>query len=242
MMVKIAYFDCNSGIAGDMILASMLANGLNFNLFKKELDNLNLNFEIVLEDVDKKGVAAKSFNVLFEKKQNHRSLSTINKIIDSSELDEDIKELSKKIFLRLGKAEAKVHNVSIEEIHFHEVGAIDAIVDIVGSVIGFKLLSIDKIYCSRINVGNGFVKSAHGVMNVPAPATAELIRDWYSYQEGWTKTGELTTPTGAAIITTLAEFSGKIPKMKVVSEGYGAGTKDLPVEPNVLKLTIGELN
>jgi uncharacterized protein (TIGR00299 family) protein len=165
-------------------------------------------------------------------------LSKIEQIISTSELKESVKERAIRIFRRLGEVEAAIHNVPVEKVHFHEVGAWDSIADIVGACIGFDLLGIEKIHCSALNLGSGTVKAAHGVMPVPAPATAALVAEVPTYSEG--PAAELTTPTGAAIVTTLAEGFGAMPAMRISATGYGAGDKDFPGRPNLLRVLIGE--
>ncbi|MEJ6952340.1 nickel pincer cofactor biosynthesis protein LarC [Natronospora cellulosivora (SeqCode)] len=167
-----------------------------------------------------------------------RNLSDINKIIDKSSLDIDIKKKSKAIFLRLAEAEAKIHGTTIEEIHFHEVGAVDAIVDIVGSVIGLNILGVENVYASKINTGTGFVNCQHGKMPVPAPATMEILKNVPVYSTGIRN--ELVTPTGAAIITTLAKGFLERPEMKIESSAYGAGSHDLEI-PNLLRINLVQI-
>ncbi len=171
--------------------------------------------------------------------QHGRNLTDINQIIDKSSLSANVKEKSKKIFLNLAKAEAKIHGTDIDKIHFHEVGAVDAIVDIVGSVIGMELLGIERVFSSRINTGTGFVKCQHGKMPLPAPATMELLAGVPIYSTGIKS--ELVTPTGAAIITTLAESFASRPDMEIKATGYGAGSRDLEI-PNLLRVNIGRIN
>ncbi|MFW6007400.1 MAG: LarC family nickel insertion protein [Halanaerobiales bacterium] len=170
--------------------------------------------------------------------EHGRNLAAINNLIDESDLSRTVKEKSKKIFFNLAKAEGKIHGTDINEIHFHEVGAVDAIVDIVGSVIGLELLGIENIYASSLNTGSGFVNCEHGKIPVPAPATLELLQGVPVYSSGIKK--ELVTPTGAAIITTLCDNFGKRPEMKIKSTGYGAGSYDLEI-PNLLRINLGEV-
>ena len=167
----------------------------------------------------------------------HRNFSDIKNLIEASPLDEAVKHQSLQIFTRLAEAEAQVHRTSIEQIHFHEVGALDSIIDVVGAAIGFQALGIEKIYCSTLEVGSGTVRCAHGTLPVPAPATLELIKGKPVYSSG--VQGELLTPTGAAILTTLAAGFGAMPAMNVEASGYGAGTLDTP-GPNLLRVSIGE--
>jgi len=239
--MKTAYFDCFSGISGDMIIGALLDLGLDFNFLKNKLKKLNLkDYEIKTKKIIKNGIAATKFDVVQEKnKHEERNLKEINEIIEKSKLDNRTKSVIKKIFLKIANAEAKIHNKSIDKIHFHEIGAIDTIIDVAGAVIGFKKLGIEKIYCSNLNVGTGFVKFSHGKFPVPAPATAEILKNVPVYNNNIE--AELVTPTGAAIITTLAEKFGEMPALKVEKIGYGAGTKDLE-QPNVLRVFLGEVN
>jgi len=240
--MKTAYFDCFSGISGDMIIGALLDLGLDINFLDKELKKLNLkNYEIQSKKIVKNGIAATKFDVSIKHEHNHeeRNLKEINEIIKKSKLDNEIKNTIKKIFLKIAIAEAKVHNKPVDKIHFHEIGAIDTIIDIAGAVIGFKKLGIDRIYCSKLNVGTGFVEFSHGKWPVPAPATAEILRNVPIYNNNIE--AELVTPTGAAIITALASGFGEMPAMKVEKIGYGAGTKELE-QPNVLRVFLGELD
>ena len=240
--MKTAYFDCFSGISGDMIIGALLDLGLDINFLDKELKKLNLkNYEIQSKKIVKNGIAATKFDVSIKHEHNHeeRNLKEINEIIKKSKLDNEIKNTIKKIFLKIAIAEAKVHNKPVDKIHFHEIGAIDTIIDIAGAVIGFKKLGIDRIYCSKLNVGTGFVEFSHGKWPVPAPATAKILRNVPIYNNNIE--AELVTPTGAAIITALASGFGEMPAMKVEKIGYGAGTKELE-QPNVLRVFLGELD
>lgn len=236
--MKIAYFNCFSGASGDMILGALLDAGLDFEMLKTELAKLPFTgYELQKSHIVKKGISATKFDVKIPHEHHHRGLHKIFSIIDESTLSEDIKSTSKAIFQRLGEAEAKIHKKSVDKIHFHEVGAVDAIIDIVGAVIGFQLLGIDKIYASPLHVGSGTVDCAHGILPVPAPATAELLKSVPVYSKD--VEGELVTPTGAAILSTLSEAFGDMPAMTIVETGYGAGGHDLEI-PNVLRIMIGE--
>lgn len=238
--MKIAYFDCFSGISGDMIIGALIELGLDINFLKKELDKLNLkNYKIKSKKIIKNGITATKFDIIESQKHNHeeRNLKEIYDIIDNSKLENETKNTIKKIFLKIATAESKIHNKAIDKIHFHEIGTIDTIVDIAGAVIGLKKLSIEKIYCSKLNVGSGFVNFSHGKFPVPAPATVEILKDIQIYHNNIE--AELVTPTGAAIITTLADKFGDMPTMKIEKIGYGAGTKDLE-QPNVLRVFLGE--
>ena len=239
--MTLAYFDCFSGISGDMTLGALVDAGVSIDALRTELARLDLSgYEIRSEKVNRSGIAATKVHVILDKKdQKARRLSDIIKIIESSSLSLQVKNKSARIFQRLADAEAKVHATTPDRIHFHEVGAVDAIVDIVGSVIGLELLGVSQIMSSAINVGSGTVQTAHGTLPVPAPATAELLAGIPMYQS--TTQFELATPTGAAIISTLGSAFGNLPVMKIDRIAYGAGGEDFPGRPNVLRLMIGEL-
>jgi pyridinium-3,5-bisthiocarboxylic acid mononucleotide nickel chelatase len=237
--MKCAYFDCFSGISGDMTLGALLDAGVSVEHLRAELQGLNLpGWELSAEKVWKNGMAATYAKVLAQDTTTHRSLSTILSLIGKSALATAVKNRAASIFQKLGEAEAAVHDAPLEKIHFHEVGAIDAIIDIVGACIGFAALGIESFGCSPLNVGGGTAKMAHGVLPVPAPATARLLLGKPTYSNGIQK--ELVTPTGAAIVTTLCSNFGPQPSMTVNSIGYGAGTADLEGQPNVLRLMVGE--
>jgi uncharacterized protein (TIGR00299 family) protein len=237
--MKICYLDCFSGIAGDMLLGALIDAGLDVEVLRSELSTLNLEgVELHAEKAKRGGLAGTNVSVKVAHDHHHRSLSTIEKIIDESELAEGVKSTARKIFRRLGEVEALAHDVPIEKVHFHEVGALDAIVDIVGAAIGFEALGIERIVCSPINLGSGTVEAAHGVMPVPAPATARLVEGVPTYSDG--PAVELTTPTGAAIAVTLAESFGPLPAMRIEASGYGAGDRDFKGRANLLRVLIGE--
>jgi len=195
-------------------------------------------WKLSAEKVWKNGMAATCARVKTEDQQKHRPLSAILQILRDSKLAPSVRDRASAIFQKLGEAEAVVHDVPIEKIHFHEVGAVDAIVDIVGACIGFHALGIEKFACSPLNVGGGTAKMAHGVLPVPAPATANLLQGKPTYSNGVQR--ELVTPTGAAIVATLCESFGPQPPMSVSAIGYGAGAADLEGQPNVLRIMIGE--
>ena len=240
--MKIAYFDCFAGASGDMILGALLDAGLSLEHLRKEIAKLHLShYALKVEKVLRKGICGSKARVLIDQNHHdhhHRHLSHIREIIDASNLSASIKEKSTAIFVRLAEAEAKVHQSPLESVHFHEVGAMDAIIDVVGGVIGLTALGIEKIYCSPLHLGTGTVQCAHGTIPVPAPATAELVRDAPVYATGIQ--GELLTPTGAAILTTLSSEFGPMPIMIVRQTGYGAGTADPEGIPNLLRVAIGE--
>lgn len=235
---KILYFDIIIGISGDMTLSTLLNLGVPKEIFLEELDKLNLNgeFEIEINEKFENGIKGTNVNVIAKENHVHRNLIDIYDIIEQSSLNDSIKENAKKIFMEVAKAEAKVHGTSIDKIHFHEVGAIDSIVDIVGSCILIDLLCVDKIYATKVPLGSGFVKCAHGVIPVPAPAVAEILKDVPVKFNN--VAGECTTPTGAAIIKTMCdEFVDEI-EFETKQIGYGIGYKKFEV-PNMLRTFIG---
>ena len=260
--MKALYLDCSSGISGNMFLGACIQLGVPENYLKSELEKLNLSNEYKFEisDVSKNGIGAVYVDVKLLREFNpekvekdrpnirrmprqthhheHRNMATIRKIIEDSNLNSAVKQNALSIFSEIAFAEGKVHQRPAEEVNFHEVGAIDSIVDIVGCAICLDYLEVEKIFVSKINVGSGFVNCAHGLMPVPAPATAELLQGFKTFSFGAEK--ELTTPTGAAIVKTLAEFSLDLPE-DFTSEkiGYGAGTLNLKI-PNVLRIYLGE--
>jgi hypothetical protein len=237
--MTLAYFDCFSGISGDMTLGALVDAGVSIDALRSELLKLNLTgYRITAEKVTRSGIAATKVNVaLDEKKQPVRHLSDIRTIIESSFLSQAVKQKSIRIFERLAEAEAKVHGTTPDNVHFHEVGAVDAIVDIVGSIIGLELLGITEIISSPVNLGTGTIRSAHGTLPVPSPAASELLKGVPVYSSSIMF--ELTTPTGAAIISTMSSSFGPLPRMKIERIAYGAGNKDFPDQPNVLRLFLG---
>ena len=239
--MNIAYFDCFSGASGDMILGALLDAGLPLETLRAEIAKLGLgHYELSVERVVKKGMGGSQAVVAVDEghhhHHHHRHLRHIEEIIGDSALSDRVKGDSLKIFHRLAEAEAKVHRTSVDDIHFHEVGAMDAIIDVVGAAAGVAALGIDEIHLSPLHVGSGTVECAHGALPVPAPATMELIQGVPIYSTG--VTGELLTPTGAAILTTLASGFGPMPAMTVDKIGYGAGTSE-PAIPNLLRLCLG---
>jgi uncharacterized protein (TIGR00299 family) protein len=237
--MKLAYFDCFSGISGDMTLGALVNAGCDLELLRSALTGLEVpGWAISAEKVWKNGMAATFVRVVTEDQSKHRSLGVILEILDKSKLADPVRQNAAAIFRKLGEAEAAVHDVPLEKIHFHEVGAVDAIVDIVGACIGFEALGIEKFACSALNVGGGTAKMAHGVLPVPAPATAKLLQGKPTYSSGVQK--ELVTPTGAAIVATLCDWFGPQPAMSVSAIGYGAGSADLEGQPNVVRIMVGE--
>ncbi len=237
--MTVAFFDCFSGICGDMILGALFDLGLDVTYFKNEIKKLAISgYNIEVNDIEKNHIKAKDVKIAVIEKQPHRSYQEIKEMIQESGLDEEIKKLSQKIFLKLAKVEGKIHNIDYEQVHFHEVGAIDSIIDIVGSVIGIKKLGIDHIYCSPLPLGTGFIKCSHGVIPIPAPATIELLKNVPVYQTD--RMQELVTPTGAAVISTIADRFQSMPPMHIERIGYGCGKTEGSIPP-LLRIIIGEL-
>jgi uncharacterized protein (TIGR00299 family) protein len=237
--MKLAYFDCFSGISGDMTLGAVLDAGCPSDFLRAELKSLQVpGWTLTTEKIWKNGMAATYVCVQTEDQQKHRSLATILEILKDSQLAPPVRERASRIFQKLGEAEAHVHDAPLEKVHFHEVGAVDAIVDIVGSCIGFHALGIERFACSPLNVGGGTAKMAHGMLPVPAPATARLLQGAPTFSNGVQR--ELVTPTGAAIVATLCDSFGPQPPMTVSAIGYGAGTADLEGQPNVVRIMIGD--
>ncbi|NJE13155.1 nickel pincer cofactor biosynthesis protein LarC [Thermococcus sp. LS2] len=246
-MTRVLYLDPFSGIAGDMFLGMLVDLGLDVSKLKKELDRLNVEYELKVEKVNKRGISATSVKVLVPEKEHHEEhltfhhhhgmhLSDVYAILDR--LDEPIQQKAKQMFEKLAEAESKIHGVPKEKLHFHEVGAIDAIIEIVGAIVGLKLLNVEKVYCGIVNVGTGFVEIEHGKYPIPAPATAELLRGIPIHIDPSIKS-ELVTPTGALILSELVDGFGSI-NLRVERVGYGAGDRDLEI-PNVLRGYLGFL-
>ena len=239
--MKLAYFDCFSGASGDMILGALMDAGLPLEQLQEEIGKLHLDhWDLQLTETMKKGIGGTQALIAIDNdhhQHHHRHLTDIKEIISGSDLSKQVKQKCIQIFMRLAKAEARVHRSDIEHIHFHEVGAMDAIIDVVGSVAGLAALGIEKIFCSPIHTGSGTIKCAHGILPVPAPATAELIKGIPVYSTR--VKGELLTPTGAAILTTLSSGFGPMPAMITRQIGYGAGVSD-PEIPNLLRLVVGD--
>ncbi|MFV9511583.1 LarC family nickel insertion protein [Tepidibacillus sp. LV47] len=242
--MKIVYFDCFSGISGDMTLAALIDAGANRNYIENELRKLPIEpFKIEYRKVVKKGVTGLKLDVLVEpstKIVHHRHFVDIIQMIDQSELSERVKLRAKKIFETIGLAEAKVHNVPLDQVHFHEVGSIDSIVDIIGVSLAIEDLEIEQIYTSPIPLGIGQIKIDHGIYPIPTPATLEILKGIpiRSSQVPF----EMTTPTGAGIVAALGTDFHGYPSMIVQTIGYGAGAKDFDDRPNVLRAVIGTIN
>ena len=236
--MRYAYLDCSAGISGNMFLGALLDLGLPAQFLTAELEKLQIPLpSLQIQTVNRKGINAVLFEVPEVHEHHHRHLHDICSIINESTLDGQIKAQAIACFKNLAQAEAKVHGVTVEEIHFHEVGAIDAIIDIVGSVIGLNYFKFAKIFCSPIRVGFGTVQCAHGEIPLPAPAALELLNGFPVF--GGEISGEWATPTGAAIVRTFASPISSLPQLTVVKIGYGAGSSDRKI-PNVLRIISGE--
>jgi len=239
MRMKIAYLDCSSGISGDMLLGALVDAGADLASIQHGIDSLGLpSCRLEAREVKKKGFRAVKVDVVHEPEHKHRHLHHITDMIDASCLTAAQKDLAKRIFTRLGEAEAKVHGTTIQKVHFHEVGAVDSIADIVGSAIGLDMLGLQRLVCSAVPTGGGYVEIAHGRVSVPAPATAELLQGVPIAPSA--VQAELTTPTGAAIVATAAASFGPLPAMRIERIGYGAGTRDLETQANLVRLIVGQ--
>jgi uncharacterized protein (TIGR00299 family) protein len=236
--MTICYFNAFSGISGDMTVGALCDAGADWTALESSLRSLNLAAEFRLEKTKRKGMGASKFSVEGGEQKAHRHLPHIEKIIQAGEVSERAKQNALAVFRKLGEAEAKSHNVPIEKVHFHEVGAVDSICDIVGACVALDLLQVDEVYASRVNIGSGTVNTEHGVLPVPAPATAELLREVPIYAAG--PETELTTPTGAALLATLSRGFGAPPAMTVHAQGFGAGDKEFPGQANLLRVLIGK--
>lgn len=236
--MKVLYLDCSAGIAGDMLLGALFDAGVDPDLVKNGLASLNLNgYEMQVRKAASHGIAANSvqFNVVEE--QPHRHLKDIMELIEAGSFSEHVKSLAGKVFSLLARAEAKVHGTTPDQVHFHEVGAIDSICDIVGTLLAVESLEVEKIICSPLSLGNGHVYCAHGRIPVPAPATLEIIKGVPVRRSD--VEGELVTPTGAALAVTLSQEFSSLPSMVVDSVGYGMGTRDYGF-PSVLRVIMGK--
>jgi pyridinium-3,5-bisthiocarboxylic acid mononucleotide nickel chelatase len=238
--MKILYIDTFSGISGDMLLGAFISAGLSLESIKVELSKVPINnYEIAAREIKRNSISAIKVDVnIIHHEHVHRNISDIYKIIDSSSLNEKIKSDSKKIFDKIAVAEAKVHNIPVDKVHFHEVGAIDSIVDIIGAAICIDMFKIDKIYSTPMRVGSSaFVKTQHGQIPIPAPATAEILKNYPTTIVDLPY--ELTTPTGAAIVSALSSGSISANEFVIENIGYGAGGLEIPNLPNLLRIFIG---
>jgi pyridinium-3,5-bisthiocarboxylic acid mononucleotide nickel chelatase len=241
---RVAYFDCYSGVSGDMILGALFDLGVDPSKIRKALRTIDLKDYKLKTSKVQRGLIAGTKAMVSVKKVSHsyyvaRNYSDIKKMIANSDLSLPAKKQSQEIFKRIAKVEATIHNTTMEKIHFHEVGAVDSIVDIVGGVVALESLKLDKIYSSPLNVGGGFVQCAHGSLPVPAPATLKLLKGIPIFSSGVKK--ELTTPTGAAMISYYAKDFGSLPDMNIVGDGYGAGDYIIPEMPNLLRVVLGDI-
>ncbi|MGH9599307.1 MAG: LarC family nickel insertion protein, partial [Terracidiphilus sp.] len=259
--MRIGYLECFSGISGDMLLGALVDAGVPFSLLEETAAALNVGARLEARKVMRCGLSATKIDVITPEQTAdqhqpshehdseaghrhehahapHRHLSAILKIIRTAPLAEPVKERACRAFQLLGEAEATIHSIPIEKVHFHEVGAVDTIVDIVCSAAGCAALSVDRWLASPLNVGSGTVKCQHGTLPVPAPATLALLNDAPVYSAG--PAMERVTPTGAAALRMLEASYGPVPAMRVKSSGYGAGGRDTPGEPNLLRLLVGE--
>ncbi len=238
--MKIAYFDCFSGASGDMILGALIDAGLSPRLLREELRKLGLpSIHLKVKKVLKGGISATQVVVEGkDEKRSHRSLDEMLRIIDRSRLEPGVKEKSREVFRRIASSEGAIHRKPMEEVHFHEIGGLDSVADIAGAVWGIRQMGVERIYVSKVNLGTGFVRCAHGVLPVPSPAALSLMKGRPVYSSGIES--ELLTPTGAALLSTLGTEFGNLPPMRVERIGYGAGRSDLP-HPNLLRVMIGIL-
>lgn len=235
--MSICYIDAFSGLAGDMLTGALADAGADREAISTAIHSLAAGATITWERVKRRGMAAEKFRVEVEETNKHRHLPHILEMIETAAIPAPVKSTASKVFQVLAEAEAVAHGVSLEKVHFHEVGAADSIADIIGSCLGFHLLGVTEIYCSAINTGSGTVKTEHGILPVPAPATAALLVSKPIYARG--PATELTTPTGAAIVAALASGFGSMPAMTVQSIGYGAGDKDFPEHANLVRVMLG---
>jgi uncharacterized protein (TIGR00299 family) protein len=239
--MRVVYFDCFAGVSGDMTIGAQLDLGVDLESLKEQLSSLELpGYEVKSRRVQRSGLSAVKFDVEIDQRERPaRSLADIRSIITASSLSHITKSRSIAAFERLADAEAHVHGTTRDKVHFHEVGAVDSIIDTVGAMIGFELLGVDRFYCSPLRVGSGLIDTEHGRLPIPAPATAELLRGAPVY--AGEIEGEFVTPTGAAIVATLCEEFGALPQMNITKAGYGAGSRDPKSLPNALRLMMGEI-
>ncbi len=235
--MRVAHFDCFSGISGDMTLGALLDSGVDVEEIRNKLATLGLPITLRAEKIRKGGFAATQVRIEAPHEHKHRHLHHIEEILKAGQLSEKQADLALRIFRKLAEAEAAVHGISIEKVHFHEVGALDSIADIAGVAIGLDMLGVDTISCTPIPTGSGSVNCEHGLMPIPAPATAELLKGIPLRSSS--VESELTTPTGAAILATVVKEWTKSPSITVEKIGIGAGQRDLKEQPNILRLLVG---
>jgi uncharacterized protein (TIGR00299 family) protein len=237
--MKTLYFDCFAGASGDMILGALVDAGVDSQTLRDQLDLLGLSgWKIDFQKVDRSGISSTYAQVQTAHEHAHRHLSDILKIIYESRLSQSVKDRAALIFSRLAEAESRVHNEPVEKIHFHEVGALDAIIDVCGAAIGFDLLGIENFISSPLRVGHGMARMAHGQFPIPPPAVAELLKGKPIFAGEFE--GEFVTPTGAAIIASVCKRFENLPALRVDAAGYGAGTRNLKDFPNALRVLVGE--
>ncbi len=238
--MKYIYFDCSSGASGDMILASLLSLGIPVEEFQQAMQRLKLPVEIKVSRGKAQGLVGTRVEVITSGQSSPRNFEEVRKVINRSRLEAEIKAKAIQIFRRLFQAESRVHGTGFVRTHLHEAAADDALVDITGSCWLLQRLEVDRVYFSPVNLGSGFIKTSHGLLPVPAPAVAELMKGYPVYRSG--EQTELLTPTGAAILTTLGECWTEWPQLTYDQVGYGLGQKELQLQPNVLRSFYGELN
>ncbi len=242
--MKIAYFNCFSGISGDMCLGAIVDAGISVEILKKELKKISIKgYEISAKKVKRAGLSSTKVYITLSTKHKEQRAKTwkgIEKIIQASSFSQEIKQKGLKIFKRLFEAEAKVHGETFNTVHLHELGAVDCIIDVFGTVIGLYMLGVKEVYSSPVNLGGGSVKTRHGILPVPAPATTEILKGLPVYSSGTSH--ELTTPTGSAIVKELSSGFGDIPLMNIEKIGIGAGSRDFKDRPNVLRLFVGDFS
>ncbi len=237
--MRVACLDAASGVSGDLFLGALVDAGVALDVLQSAVDGLGVEgLRLTATSTSRDGIAATKVDVVYPPQKEHRHLRRIVSLIESSPLPRPVRDDVIKVFRRLAEVEAAVHGVSVEAVHFHEVGAADAIADVVGSVTGLHHLGVERLLVGSINLGSGEVVCEHGVLAVPAPATRGLLEGWTQHVAGPAR--ELTTPTGAALVTTLGSQVDPLPRLRVVTSGYGAGGSDPPGWPNVLHLTVGE--
>jgi len=236
---QLAYLDCSSGVSGDMLVSALLDTGLPFDWLRSELRKVSVGaYEIGVQRVLRSGLAGTHLTFDIPQEQPHRHLHQIEELLAKSDLPESVRARACRIFNRLAEVEGRLHDMPPSKVHFHEVGAVDAILDIVGTCLGLERLGIQELICSPLNLGSGRVEAAHGSLPVPAPATVELLLGIPVYSSG--VDAEVVTPTGAAIVAEVASEFGPIPPMKIDRVGYGAGSREIKGHPNLLRLFLGE--
>ncbi len=238
--MKIAYFDCFSGVSGDMIVGALLDAGLDLQDLEAELLKLGLEgYSVSAERVGRGAITGTKFLVETDETGHGRTVGEIMQILGDSALDDDVRSSVRSVISEIAQVESRIHGTSADELHLHETSGLDSIIDIVASIVGLKMLGVEAVFASKIHVGTGFVECAHGTLPVPAPATLALLKGIPVYSRGIES--ELATPTGAALLRVLAQDFGPVPEMKVEAVGYGAGTRELEM-PNVLRIVIGDIS